>query len=368
MKDGKQMGPKPGSDQIVLDGREKLEADVQKHFTHRTSTAMWPPSANKTTDWILVSMETILGWLDRLRMEPPVEAAFDAGAGKDSREKLEAEVVGHVTDIRHKTGWTGVCANLSTVIGWLDRQAAITEREWKEQCAADECCGFQELVDINTQVQAKVDELTEERDRLRGQLDEFDGDCYCGATVTEWYELAARLQDEVDVLKAEIGLHVDEHKKLRSQVELKDDIIEGLRQSLDEIMAERNALVHCLEADHDLKASWDGLRKAWNIEVTDEYIDAWDALSHAFDRACAYIADKMGTCPKDAEDYDRDCGSICHDQLAECWRHYFEHTQHDTVESLLDEFMVALHELGEGADYGPTKERMAERIRKAVER
>lgn len=231
----------------------------------------------------------------------------------DSREKLEADVRDYFSH------WIGGTSRTQEAIkSWLDRQAAITEREWKEQCAADECCGFQELVDINTQVQAKVDELTEERDRL-----------------------------------------------LR-QVELKDDIIEGLRQSLDEIMAERNALVHCLEADHDLKASWDGLRKAWNIEVTDEYIDAWDALSHAFDRACAYIADKMGTCPKDAEDYDRDCGSICHDQLAECWRHYFEHTQHDTVESLLDEFMVALHELGEGADYGPTKERMAERIRKAV--
>lgn len=304
--------------------------------------------------------------------ERGVDMQLDAEAGElDSREKLKEDVDKfclRLSDSGTVVGTEPLTRIRNAATRWLDRQAAITEREWKEQCAADECCGFQELVDINTQVQAKVDELTEERDRLRGQLDEFDGDCYCGATVTEWYELAARLQDEADVLKAEIGLHVDEHKKLRSQVELKDDIIEGLRQSLDEIMAERNALVHCLEADHDLKASWDGLRKAWNIEVTDEYIDALDALSHAFDRACAYIADKMGTCPKDAEDYDRDCGSICHDQLAECWRHYFEHTQHDTVESLLDEFMVALHELGEGADYGPTKERMAERIREAVER
>lgn len=115
----------------------------------------------------------------------------------DTREKLEA-------DVRQ---WlqSRLIGNevFETVISWLARQAAITEREWKEQCAADECCGFQELVDINTQVQAKVDELTEERDRLRGQLDDFDGDCYCGATVTEWYEHSKRLKAKADELTNE---------------------------------------------------------------------------------------------------------------------------------------------------------------------
>lgn len=47
------------------DTREKLEADVRKRYTHTVSTAMWPPSANKHTDMVSVSIDTVLGWLDR---------------------------------------------------------------------------------------------------------------------------------------------------------------------------------------------------------------------------------------------------------------------------------------------------------------
>lgn len=52
---------------------------------------------------------------------------------QDTREKLESDVLGHVEDIRNKNGFTGVCADYGTVIGWLDRQAAITERECAER-------------------------------------------------------------------------------------------------------------------------------------------------------------------------------------------------------------------------------------------
>ena len=47
------------------DTREKLEADVLKYYTHTVSTAMWPPSANKHTDMVSVSMDMVLEWLDR---------------------------------------------------------------------------------------------------------------------------------------------------------------------------------------------------------------------------------------------------------------------------------------------------------------
>ncbi len=50
---------------IAQDSREKLEADVLKYYTHTVSTAMWPPSANKHTDMVSVSMDDVLGWLDR---------------------------------------------------------------------------------------------------------------------------------------------------------------------------------------------------------------------------------------------------------------------------------------------------------------
>ena len=48
------------------DSREKLEADVRKHRSHTTSTSMYPPSAVKRTDWLApMPMDTVLGWLDR---------------------------------------------------------------------------------------------------------------------------------------------------------------------------------------------------------------------------------------------------------------------------------------------------------------
>lgn len=48
------------------DSREKLEADVRKLYSYSTSTLLYPPSANKTTDYIRsVSVDTVLGWLDR---------------------------------------------------------------------------------------------------------------------------------------------------------------------------------------------------------------------------------------------------------------------------------------------------------------
>lgn len=52
-------------DEIEHDSRKKLEADVRKRYTHTVSTAMWPPSANKHTDMVSVSIDTVLGWLDR---------------------------------------------------------------------------------------------------------------------------------------------------------------------------------------------------------------------------------------------------------------------------------------------------------------
>ena len=50
---------------VAQDSREKLEADVRKRYTHTVSTAMWPPSANKHTDMVSVSIDTVLEWLDR---------------------------------------------------------------------------------------------------------------------------------------------------------------------------------------------------------------------------------------------------------------------------------------------------------------
>lgn len=50
---------------VAQDSREKLEADVMEYYTYTTSTAMWPDSANVKTKWISVPMDKVLGWLDR---------------------------------------------------------------------------------------------------------------------------------------------------------------------------------------------------------------------------------------------------------------------------------------------------------------
>ncbi len=82
----------------------------------------------------------------------------------DSREKLEADVRNNVavriTPNRNKDG---VLAPIDEVFGWLDRQAAITEREWLE----GKTHIFGMTFDKVRGLQAKVEELTAERDKYR---------------------------------------------------------------------------------------------------------------------------------------------------------------------------------------------------------
>ena len=49
----------------TVDTREKLEADILKYYTHSTSTVMFPPSVNIVTKYISVSLDMVLGWLNR---------------------------------------------------------------------------------------------------------------------------------------------------------------------------------------------------------------------------------------------------------------------------------------------------------------
>ena len=43
------------------------------------------------------------------------------------------------------------------------------------------------------------------------------------------------------------------------------------------------------------------------------------------DRACAFIAEQLGTCPYDMFDFQaKDCANDCDSMYAECWRRYFE--------------------------------------------
>lgn len=54
------------SPELSHDTREKLEKDVRKHYAYSATTLMYPPSANKTTDMLrAMPVDTVIGWLDR---------------------------------------------------------------------------------------------------------------------------------------------------------------------------------------------------------------------------------------------------------------------------------------------------------------
>lgn len=95
-----------------------------------------------------------------------LERCEDYAPDVDTREKLEA-------DVRSSLGFT-----TNDVIGWLDRQAAITKRECAEQV---EGIVIDELNVQIDELQAKLDQCMESyadakdsRDKLRAKLDAYD--------------------------------------------------------------------------------------------------------------------------------------------------------------------------------------------------
>ena len=72
-------------------------------------------------------------------------------------------------------------------------------------------------------------------------------------------------------------------------------------------------LLRCLENDWNIRASWDGLRKFWSIELTEEGVRLRDAeLNSRAERtceciACAYFENKS-TCGAYCNYFDRELG------------------------------------------------------------
>ena len=98
----------------VKDSREKLEADVLKYYTHTTSTLMWPDDANIKTKWVSVSMDTVLEWLDRQASITEREIL----SHPDERDEQIAELQQQADDLRDE--WHRVCAeraNLARDLG-----------------------------------------------------------------------------------------------------------------------------------------------------------------------------------------------------------------------------------------------------------
>lgn len=85
----------------------------------------------------------------------------------DSREKLEADVREYLT---HGGKVAGNQAMLAATIVWLDRQAAITEREVEHDLMKAGHIAVEVERSRIADLQARVEKLTAERDRLSNQL------------------------------------------------------------------------------------------------------------------------------------------------------------------------------------------------------
>ena len=121
------------------DTREKLEADVLKYYTHTVSTAMWPPSANKHTDMVSVSMDMVLEWLDR-------QAAI-------TRRECD------------KPNWD-YCETCELTAEHDQTINAINELQKKQPY----CYNPEQPLDTLNTIGRYINELTAERDELRDEL------------------------------------------------------------------------------------------------------------------------------------------------------------------------------------------------------
>jgi len=143
-QDGEQGKRHTAHDSESCDSRNKLEEEVRSHYAYTVSTLMYPDSLNKKTD-----------------------------------------MLGHLP--------------VDTVIGWLDRQAAITRRE--RMCPGYEayshrCRYHDQDFELND---ATVSRLKRENANLRRKVAELEDEgLYAGGSAEDWYHIARDLMETRD--------------------------------------------------------------------------------------------------------------------------------------------------------------------------
>ena len=261
------------ADSYDLDTREKLEADIRK----RTECS-----------WVTAPHEKVIDWLDRqaaiTRAEVFKDGEFDCMTcdakrelqervdsltaelesyrkvpeqgkrdeprrteSEDSREKLEADVYKAAEELDNLYNGERFI-NTRKIIGWLDRQAAITAEEtsgaWEEYRDATQ----REIAELTAERDELKEQLRIEHDQLKGRLENQaayiagveDSLCRCesqlvrdakiideltaevekqrqrandaerGALSNEWYVARDRYEDDVAALTAERDYWRDE--------------------------------------------------------------------------------------------------------------------------------------------------------------
>ena len=180
---------------------------------------------------------------------------------QDTREKLEADVHQYANpgDYKNTLGsyWE------KKILSFLDRQAAITEREVKER--VDFSLIVQTADALFPDYQEQIDELTAEVEAQRKRANDAER----GVLSEEWYVCRDRYEDDIAELTAERdelretinGIeHGQEMLDLRSHIHERDKQIAELTAERDELQAAIDAMGNgqfyamyrkaCEERDH----------------------------------------------------------------------------------------------------------------------
>ena len=161
-------------------------------------------------------------------------------ADMDTREKLEANV----------RAWRGKPAGVhDAIIGWLDRQAAITEREWRGQLSVQEYA--------KKSWYDKANELHEENEELQEQLEAAHAkNRALKAHISKmqegrhgWHIKGKELQAKVDALTQANDDYRDEwHRVCQERDELRRELVDSNRER--EVL--RKHLGIALDHAHDI--------------------------------------------------------------------------------------------------------------------
>lgn len=204
----------------------------------------------------------------------------------DTREKLEADVY-RAADEMDRFYCGGKFIDTRKIIGWLDRQAAITERKWREYHERKYSVGgmlaqAERIKELQEKLEELTAELAEEKANAEGHW----------KNANKWAEMNAELQFEVDKLTAKcISLEKqrDHWKHVASKHAAE---MQKLRKEKDDLEAERgraNAVWPRFEdgapvrfgdigldvLGHPRKV--DGVRfyPSGGVYITDDYGNAW---------------------------------------------------------------------------------------------
>lgn len=132
--------------ELEHDTREKLEEDVRKHYAYSTTTLMYPPSANKSTDMLsALPVDTVIGWLDR-------QAAITKKACVDFWQEIAED------RDRAQAKCAELCNQVDALKAKLDAEAQHAREAWRLWGEAD----------------VKLERMTAERDRWKDAFEDSE--------------------------------------------------------------------------------------------------------------------------------------------------------------------------------------------------